>query len=143
MEKSAELERTVSPDFQKIIGGFGVLVPASVFNPSRRDVTAGGSGGALIGLKAEQVSGVLGWSSVVRSGAQMLGPLADSNIRVFHDSNLPSASWSSENAAVLPVDVNFASSTLSTRRVTASIVISRQLLEQTGRFPHLVKRALV
>jgi hypothetical protein len=109
MEKSAELERTVSPDFQKITGGFAVLVPASVFNPSRRDVTAGGSGGALIGLKAEQVSGVLGWSSVVRSGAQMLGPLADSNIRVFHDSNLPSASWSSENAATLPLDVNFAS----------------------------------
>ena len=124
-------------DCQKITGGFGVLVPGSVFNFGRRDVTAGGSGGALIGLKTQQMSGILGWSAVVRSGAQLLGPLADSNVRLFHDSNLPSATWSAESAAVVPADVNFASSTLRTKRVTASIVLSRQLLKQTGRFPSL------
>jgi HK97 family phage major capsid protein len=77
------------------------------------------------------MSGVLGWSAVVQSGAQLLGPLKD-DCRLFHDSNLPSATWNAEIAAVVPADVNFVGTTLSAKRITASIVISRQLLLQTG-----------
>jgi Phage capsid family len=88
-------------------------------------------------LKTRQATGVLGWSSVVRSGAQLLGPLTDSNIRVFHDNNLPSAQWTAENAAILSADVNFVSSTLRPKRVTAQIAISRQLLARTGCLPSL------
>jgi hypothetical protein len=134
MEWSAQLERGVSPKLQDMRGNIGTLVPSSAFNT--RAVTSGGSGGALVGTKVQQLSGILGWSAVVNSGAQLLGPLTDSDVRVYHDQNLPAASWQTEIGAVVPADVNFASSTLSARRIAAQIIVSRQLLIQsTGALP--------
>ena len=52
--------------------------------------------------------------------------------------NLPQATWSAENAAILPFNVNFVSATLSPKRVTAQIRISKQLLKQTGQLPSLI-----
>ena len=75
-------------------------------------------------------TGILGWSAVVRSGAQLLGPLKD-DVRVFHDGNLPSATWLAETGAVLPADVSFTASTLSAKRVCAQIIVSKQLLTQS------------
>jgi hypothetical protein len=58
-------------------------------------------------------------------------------VRLFRDSTLPQATSTVENAGVLTADVNFTSSIMSVKRVTASIVISRQLLAQTGLLPSL------
>ena len=83
MEQSAELERSIGPHIKEIIGDFNTWVPGSAFNT--RVVSVAGSGSALGGSKTRQAGGILGWSSVVRSSAAILGPLTDSNLRVFHD----------------------------------------------------------
>jgi hypothetical protein len=135
MEKSAELERAIGPHLKEMAGA-AVWVPSSAFNT--RAVSAGGSGSAFIGTKVQQMLGVLGWSAVVRSGATMLGPLTDSNLRLFHDSNLPVASWTAENAVVTPADVSFASSTLSPRPRLLSV---SNYSNKRAAYPHSAKPA--
>ena len=126
MEVSAVLERNAATK----LGSCMTLVPSDGFEPQTRDLTSGGTP-AAIGTAVKQAPGVLGWSAVVRSGAQLLGPLKD-DCKVFHDQSLPSASWSAENAAVVPADPVFAYTTLRAKRVTASFIISQQLLSQTA-----------
>ncbi|HXM28027.1 MAG TPA: phage major capsid protein [Chthoniobacterales bacterium] len=131
MEWSSTLERNLSPKLKEMrSGNIGTLIPSSAFGLSTRAVTSGGSGGSMVGTKVQQLSGILGWSAVVRSGAQLLGPLKD-DVRVFHDGNLPSATWLAETGAVLPADVSFTASTLSAKRVCAQIIVSKQLLTQS------------
>ena len=74
-----------------------------------------GSAGALVGQKVRQFPGILGWSSVIRSGAELLGPLTDSNVSVFHDTNLPVSQWTSEVANITPADINFTNSLLGSK----------------------------
>jgi hypothetical protein len=65
MQRSMEIERSLG-SLKKNSRGYSYRVAAEAFNPGARAVSAGGSGGALIGLKTEQLSGVLGWSAVVK-----------------------------------------------------------------------------
>jgi HK97 family phage major capsid protein len=89
-----------------------------------------------VGKKVRQLPGLIGWSAVVNSGAQVLGPFKDSDITVYHDAALPTATWLPEIGTVTPADPNFASSVLSAKRIAAQVVISRQLLIQsTGNEP--------
>ena len=37
----------------------------------------------MVGTKVQQLPGILGWSAVIRSGAQLLGPLKDSDLRLY------------------------------------------------------------
>jgi hypothetical protein len=124
MEISATLERTAG---RKL--GVTTLVPASGFEQTR-DLTVS-TAPAPIGTAVKQAPGVLGWSAVVRSGAQLLGLLRD-DTKIFHDQTLPSATWTAESAAVVPADPVFTNSVLKPKRVTASFIVSQQLLSQTS-----------
>jgi hypothetical protein len=125
MEHSAALERAAGRSL-----GVTTLVPGAGFEPQTRDLTVGGTPSA-VGVAVKQAPGVLGWSAVVASGAQLLGPLRD-DTKIFHDQTLPTATWTAENAAVVPADPVFTYSVLKPKRVTASFIISQQLLSQTA-----------
>jgi hypothetical protein len=131
MEWSSTLERNLSPKLKEMrSGNVGTLIPSSAFGLSTRAVVSGGSGGSMVGTKVQQLSGILGWSSVIRSGAQLLGPLKE-DVRLYHDANLPSTQWLTEIGAVVAADISFTASTLSAKRVCAQIVVSKQLLTQS------------
>jgi hypothetical protein len=123
MECSAVLERNATTKM-----GFTTLVPTEGFET--RDLTSGGTPSA-VGVQVRQMPGVLGWSAVVRAGATLLGPLKD-DVKLFHDSTLPTATWTAETGAVTPVDPVFTYTTLRAKRLTASFIISQQLLAQTS-----------
>jgi len=125
MEHSAALERAAGTSL-----GVTTLVPGAGFEPQTRDLTVGGSP-AAVGVAVKQAPGVLGWSAVVRSGAQLLGPLRD-DCKLFFDQTLPSATWTAETGAVVSADPVFTYTTLRAKRVTASFIISQQLLSQTA-----------
>src|SRR5260221_14231499 len=84
----------------------------------------------MVGTKVQQLSGILGWSAVIHSGAQLLGPLKD-DVRLYHDANLPTATWQPEIGAMVPADVSFAASTLSVKRIAAQTIVSKQLLAKS------------
>ena len=53
---------------------FGTLIPIDAFNPTgvtTRDLSISGTGSSLLGKRVYQLSGILGWSSVLNSGAQL------------------------------------------------------------------------
>ena len=108
--------------------GFTTLVPGDGFET--RDLTSGGTP-ATLGVQVRQMPGILGWSACVRAGATLIGPLKD-DCRLFHDSTLPTTTWSAETGAVTPADPVFASTTLKPKRLTSSFIVSQQLLSQTA-----------
>jgi len=125
------LERNLAPRLKEMrSGNTGTLIPSSAFSPATRAVSSTGASG-MIATKVQQLSGILGWSAVIRSGGQVLGPFRDSDVRIYHDSNLPTATWLTEIGAVVPADVNFTASTLSAKRIGAQIIVSKQLLTQS------------
>jgi hypothetical protein len=127
LEWSAKLEANLGKCLQDRRGATGTLVPSSAFSPGVRAATVSGSPG-LVGKKVQQLPGVLGWSAVLRSGPQMLGPFRDSDVSVYHDSNLPSAQWLPKIGNATPADVNFAASIMSPKRICGQIIVSKQLL---------------
>jgi hypothetical protein len=92
MEWSAQLERAGGPGLQDLRNNVCLLVPGSAFSHGTRAVSVGG-GSPLVGQKVRQLPGFLGWSSVIKSGAQLLGPLNDSDVSVYHATSLPWAQW--------------------------------------------------
>jgi len=58
--------------------------------------------GYLEGLPKHKSDAANAQETNIRSGAQLLGPLADSNIRVYHDTNLASAQWTADLLKNLP-----------------------------------------
>ena len=132
LDVSNELSRSISNKWKFRQGETGHLVPSSAFDlPSTRDVTYSGTGSKLVGKKGRQLPGLLGWSACVNSGAQILGPFRDSDITVYHDSALPTATWLAEIGSVTAADTSFASSVLSAKRIAAQVILSRQLLVQS------------
>jgi hypothetical protein len=132
LDISNELTRSLSPKWKTKRGEPGHLVPSSAFDlPATRDLTISGTGAHLVGKKVRQLPGLIGWSAVVSSGAQILGPFKDSDITVYHDSALPTAAWLQEIGSVTLADTAFASSVLSAKRIAAQVALSRQLLVQS------------
>jgi hypothetical protein len=74
---------------------------------------------------------VIGWSAVVNSGAQVLGPFRDSDVMVYHDNPLPPATWLPEIGTVTEADPSFTGTVMSPKRICAQVAISRQLLVQS------------
>jgi hypothetical protein len=135
MEWSAQLERSGGPGLQDLRGGVGLLVPGHAFSPGTRAVSVGG-GSPLVGQKVRQLPGILGWSSVIKSGAQLLGPLSDSDVGAYHDTSLPSVQWLPESRLDHPADINFAATVMKPKRISGPAIVSRRLLMQsTGAIP--------
>jgi hypothetical protein len=138
LDWSAQVERSLPKKLRERQNG--TFVPSSAFAPEgiiTRDLTTTTGGAALIGQRVRQALGVVGWSAVIRSGAQLLGPLESDKLSVFHDSNLPSASWQPEMGLVTPADIQFAATVLTPRRIAAQTIVSRQLVSQCGGSPSL------
>jgi hypothetical protein len=132
LEVANELRRSLSPDWKKKSGEPGLLVPSSAFGPPvTRELTVSGSGANLVGRKTQQLSGLIGWSACVNSGAQILGPFRASDVTIYSEGNLPTATWAAEIGSVNPSDIQFQSVVLSPKRIAAQVVISRQLLIQS------------
>ena len=71
MEWSSTLERNLSPKLKEMrAANTGCLVPGAAFGPATRAVASGGSGGAMIGTKVTQLSGILGRPSQAAPWAQ-------------------------------------------------------------------------
>ena len=129
LEITNELSRTVSPKWKESRGEPGFYVPISAFDlvgqPVTRDLTISGTGANLIGKKVRQLPGVIGWSAVVNSGAQVLGPFRDSDVMLYHDSALPPATWLPEIGTVTEADPSLTGTAMSPKRICAQVAISR------------------
>lgn len=137
-DRSAEYERAVSKRLRE--RQTGTFVPSSAFGPARvatRDLTTSTGGAVLVGQRVQRALGVVGWSAVIRSGAQFLGPLESDKLSIFHDSNLPAASWQPETGLVTPADIQFSATVVTPRRIAAQTIVSRQLIVQYGGSPAL------
>jgi hypothetical protein len=126
LDVSNELLRSVLPKWKTTRGEPGHLVPSNAF--MARDVQSSTS---LVGKKVRQLPGIIGWSACVAQGAQILGPFRDSDVTVYHDSTLPTATWVPEIGTVTEADPGFVASVMSPKRICAQVAISRQLLVQS------------
>jgi hypothetical protein len=111
--------------------GAKLSVPMEAFGVVRRDVSVGG-GNVLFGLPKREELGLLRWSAVARSGAQVVDGLT-SNVSFFHASKLPPVTWTAEIGAILPADPDLVSTEERPFRVASQVAISKQLSIQTGR----------
>jgi Phage capsid family len=128
LDISNELGRSLSPNWKSKRGEpTGFMIPSSAFET--RDITTGGSGSYLVGKRVEQVPGILGWSAVLRSGANILR-LRDSDCQIWLDTNLPTAQWLPEIGTITKSDPNLAGPVLTPRRICAQCVVARKLLIQ-------------
>lgn len=78
---------------------------------------------------------MLAWSAVVKSGALVLGPFSQDNLRIYFEEAWPSATWTAEGSAVVPADMTLTSATLTPHRICSQIVVSKRLLIQAAGTP--------
>jgi capsid protein len=111
--------------------------PLEVF--MRRDLSAGvvGSGAEFIPQLARGRSDLLTWSAVVRAGAIVIDGLSG-NETLWQVSQLPAPEWIAEVGQVIPTTVVFGAPPLAKpKRLSATVLVSKMLLEQAGPNPPL------
>jgi hypothetical protein len=108
--------------------GRGFIAPLNASRVgAKRQLSVGESG--WVGTEVVEGLGVIGWSAVVRSGATLLGPLAQ-DLTVWRTTDLPAGQWLPETGLILPADPIIGAVTLTPRRIAAQVIFSRQLFVQ-------------
>jgi Phage capsid family len=112
-----------------IPGGKHLITPLGGLGKAARELTVGGSD--WIGSQSIETPGVLAWSSVLRAGATVLGPL-EGNLVAWHTENLPASQWLPETGLVLPSNPTTPGTLLTPKRIATSVAYSRQLFVQSS-----------
>jgi Phage capsid family len=112
-----------------IVGGKHLIAPLGGLGKASRQLTVAGSD--WTGSQPLETPGVLAWSTVLRSGAQVLGPLSD-NLVAWHTENLPASQWLPEIGLVLRSNPTTQGSLLTPKRIATSVAYSRQLFLQSS-----------
>ncbi len=112
-----------------ILGGKHLIAPLGGLGKASRQLTVAGSD--WTGSQPLETPGVLAWSTVLRTGAQVLGPLSD-NLVAWHTENLPASQWLPETGLVLRSNPTTPGSLLTPKRIASSVAYSRQLFLQSS-----------
>jgi Phage capsid family len=126
------LERAAESDgneFRWLRGGnerdLTLNVPVELF--TRQITTAG----FPIGIQTAGISNLQTWSACLRAGATVLSGLSR-NATVWSIGTLPTPQWLPEIGQVAPSDAGFVGVNVNPKRISAMLVVSRQLLVQSG-----------
>ena len=94
-------------------------------------VSAGGSGGALLGVRTYGRSDLANWSAMIKAGALVVSGLKD-RVVFWQVSTLPTPVWGSEYGmnAPAPTDCVFTEFLVQPKRLAAIETVSKQLLVQ-------------
>jgi len=123
-------------------GGAGVRVSVPFSGFYAREVTVGGTGGALIGRPVREELGVLAWSAVANSGATIIEGLKQ-NVTLTSEAALPEVRWTAEAGAIVDADLTVLGAAAQPRRISGQTILSKQLSVQTsGQADDLIARSI-